>query len=68
MNFRRTKIIATLDPATQEEDILVRLIKGGVDVMRLGMAHASHDWVREVVRLNRAPIHKLGVRIQDRGG
>ncbi len=49
-NFRRTKIIATLGPATESEEMLVRLITAGVDIIRLNMAHAKHDWTREVIR------------------
>ncbi|HKB56757.1 MAG TPA: pyruvate kinase [Lacunisphaera sp.] len=49
-NFRRTKIIATLGPATESEEMLVNLIQAGVDIIRLNMAHAKHDWTREVIR------------------
>ena len=48
--FRRTKIIATLGPATESEAMLVQLITAGVDVIRLNMAHAKHDWTREIIR------------------
>ena len=49
-SFRRTKIIATLGPATESEEMLVKLIAAGVDVIRLNMAHAKHDWTREIIR------------------
>ena len=49
-SVRRTKIIATLGPATESEEMLVKLITAGVDVIRLNMAHAKHDWTREVIR------------------
>jgi pyruvate kinase len=52
--FRRTKIIATLGPATESEEMLVKLIQGGVDVVRLNMAHAKHDWTRMIIRRIRA--------------
>ena len=48
--FRRTKIIATLGPATESEKDLTRLLQAGVDVIRLNMAHAKHDWTRTVIR------------------
>ena len=48
--FRRTKIIATLGPATESEAMLVQLIAAGVDLIRLNMAHAKHDWTREIIR------------------
>jgi pyruvate kinase len=45
---RQTKIIATLGPATDSVDMLSRLLDAGVDVFRLNMSHAPHDWVRRV--------------------
>jgi len=45
---RQTKIIATLGPATDSVEMLSRLMEAGVDVFRLNMSHAPHDWVRRV--------------------
>jgi pyruvate kinase len=47
---RKTKIIATVGPATDSAEMLRQLIQQGVDVFRLNMSHAPHDWVRRVVR------------------
>src|SRR5260370_9413676 len=47
--FRRTRIIATLGPATDSAEMIARLIDAGVDIFRLNMSHAPHDWVRRVV-------------------
>jgi pyruvate kinase len=47
---RKTKIIATLGPATESAETIGRLIDAGVNVIRLNMSHATHDWVRRVVR------------------
>ena len=59
-DFRRTKIIATLGPATESEEMLVKLIQAGVDVVRLNMAHAKHDWTRLIIRRIRAASKKAG--------
>jgi len=37
--FRRTKIVATLGPATDDPKILDKLIEAGVDVVRLNFSH-----------------------------
>jgi len=58
-SFRRTKIIATLGPATESEEMLEKIILAGVDVVRLNMAHASHDWTRTVIRRIRAVSKKI---------
>ena len=46
---RKTKIIATLGPATDSPEMIARLIAAGVNLFRLNMSHAPHDWVRRVV-------------------
>ncbi len=51
---RKTKIVATVGPATESPEMLARLIDAGVNVFRLNMSHAPHDWVRHVVRDIRA--------------
>jgi pyruvate kinase len=51
--MRRTKIIATLGPATWSPAALERLIAMGVNVFRFNMSHAVHDKVRETARLIR---------------
>jgi len=45
----RTKIVATLGPATESPEVIQELIQAGVNVFRLNMSHAPHDWVRRVV-------------------
>ncbi|MCW1915343.1 pyruvate kinase [Luteolibacter sp. GHJ8] len=47
---RRTKIIITLGPATESEEIIGQLIDLGTNVFRLNMSHAKHDWAREMAR------------------
>ena len=51
---RKTKIIATLGPATGSAEMITALINAGVNVFRLNMSHAPHDWVRQVVKHIRA--------------
>jgi pyruvate kinase len=52
--MRKTKIICTLGPATQQTDVLRQLIQKGADVFRLNMSHADHGSVREIVPRIRA--------------
>ena len=40
---RRTKIVATLGPASSSPDMMGRLFRGGVDVFRLNFSHGSHE-------------------------
>ncbi len=48
-DYRHTKIIATIGPATQSDEGLKRLIHQGVDVFRLNMAHGSGDWAADLI-------------------
>jgi pyruvate kinase len=50
---RKTKLIATLGPATESEEMIGQLIDAGVNVFRLNMSHAKHEWAAEMTRLVR---------------
>ncbi len=41
--FRRTKIVATLGPATDDPKVLDEVIAAGVDVVRLNLSHGTHE-------------------------
>jgi len=46
--MRKTKIVATIGPATESPEMLGKLIDAGMNVARLNMSHSSHEWVRRV--------------------
>jgi len=47
---QKTKIIFTIGPATEDEKTLEKLIRAGVDICRINMAHADHAWSREIIQ------------------
>jgi pyruvate kinase len=57
--FRRTKIIFTLGPASESEEMLEKMILAGADVVRLNMAHGTHEWTRETIRRIRAVAERV---------
>src|SRR4051812_33504802 len=63
--MRKTKIIATLGPATESPEMIGKLIDAGMNVARLNMSHSSHKWVRNVVTTIRdaAKARKMSVGI-----
>ncbi|MBM3878080.1 MAG: pyruvate kinase [Verrucomicrobia bacterium] len=61
--MRKTKIVATLGPATDSAETIGALIDAGMNVARLNMSHASHDWVRRVVADIRAASRARGVSV-----
>ena len=51
---RRTKIVATLGPASGDRIMIGRLFAAGADVFRINMSHTSHERMRELVTTIRA--------------
>ena len=47
--LRRTKVVATLGPASSERSIIASLFAAGADVFRINMSHTSHERMRELV-------------------
>ncbi|WP_339836076.1 pyruvate kinase [uncultured Maribacter sp.] len=50
---KKTKIVATLGPATSKKEVLRSMINAGVDVFRINFSHADYDDVRERVKMIR---------------
>src|SRR5258708_12057005 len=42
MNFRRSKIVCTLGPASRSSAMIERLMRAGMDVARLNFSHGTH--------------------------
>ena len=79
--IKRTKIVATLGPASDREDVLRRLVAAGMNVVRLNFSHqkpaarvATIERVRKVSREMNVPIAILGdlrgprIRVGEIGG
>ena len=47
--LRRTKIVATLGPASSDRATIARLFEAGADVFRINMSHTTHERMRELV-------------------
>jgi len=52
--LRRTKIVATLGPASSGQSVIAKLFTAGADVFRINMSHTSHERMRELVAAIRA--------------
>lgn len=53
LSSRKTKIIATLGPASNTHEVISDLIKAGVDVFRLNMSHGEHESHEKLYRIIR---------------
>ena len=61
--FNKTKIVATIGPATSSVDMLEKIILAGVDVCRLNFSHGTYEQHQEVINNIRQVNEKLGTHI-----
>jgi pyruvate kinase len=58
--MRRTKIVATIGPASRSPEVLARMVAAGMDVARLNFSHADHAVHAETVALVREAAERAG--------
>ena len=58
-HYRHTKIIFTIGPSTESEYMLEALMKQHVDICRINMAHADHEWTLATIKR----IRKVGEHV-----
>jgi len=63
MRDRRTKIIATVGPASWDDDVLAQLIEAGADLLRLNFSHADRDRHARTVESIRAAAERAGCEV-----
>jgi pyruvate kinase len=61
--MRRAKIVATIGPASDSEQVLEALIKAGMNVARLNFSHGTHEQHQARVASIRAVSKKLGMSV-----
>ena len=60
---KKTKIVATLGPATSKKEVLRKMIEAGVDVFRINFSHAKYEDVSERIKMIRELNEELGSNI-----
>lgn len=58
--LRRCKIVATLGPASADQETIAALHRAGADLFRINMSHADHDGMRERIAMIRAVEQEVG--------
>src|ERR671924_1677417 len=48
--MRRTKIVCTIGPASDSEEMIARLITAGMDVARVNFSHGTHEYHRGLIQ------------------
>jgi pyruvate kinase len=59
----RTKIVATIGPATSSPEVLREIILQGATTLRLNFSHGDHDVHRRMIRLIRQTSMELGIQV-----
>ncbi len=60
---KRTKIVATLGPATSSKETLKKMMEAGVNVFRINFSHADYDDVQERVKIIRKLSEECGYNV-----
>ena len=53
LNTKKTKIVATLGPATESPEVIKDMMAAGVNVFRINFSHADYDDVRNRIKMIR---------------
>ncbi len=61
--FKKTKIIATVGPASNTKEKLTELVKAGADIFRLNFSHGTHEDHLKVINLVREINEELGTHV-----
>ena len=62
-NMKRTKIVCTIGPACEKEEIITEMIKAGMNVARLNFSHGTHEDHRKKFNLIKQVREKLNAPI-----
>ncbi len=60
---RKAKIVATIGPASEDEDVLERLVRAGMNVARLNFSHGTPEEHAARIRVIRHISEKLGISV-----
>ena len=63
MSTKRTKIVCTMGPATESDEVLRELIKYGMNVARFNFSHGSHAYHRQNIERVRSISEELGIPV-----
>jgi pyruvate kinase len=61
--IRKAKIVATIGPSSESQDMLEKLILAGMNVARLNFSHGTHEQHAERIAMIRSVSEKLGISV-----
>ena len=71
MDIRRSKIVCTIGPSCSDEEVLLNMIRAGMDVARFNFSHGTHEeHGLNMERVRRASLRagkRVGLMLDTRG-
>ncbi|MEA5017234.1 MAG: pyruvate kinase [Erysipelotrichaceae bacterium] len=61
--YRKTKIICTLGPASDSKEMLIKLANAGMNIVRLNFSHGNHEHYKEVIKTVREIEDETGITL-----
>ena len=61
--MRKTRIVCTLGPSTEDVGVLSRLLEAGMNVARFNMAHGDHDYHADMMGRLREASRRTGIPV-----
>lgn len=69
--MKKTKMVCTVGPSCKNEETLKKMIENGMDVVRINMSHATHEFAEHIVstirKLNEELNKNIGILFDTRG-
>ncbi|TNF27195.1 MAG: pyruvate kinase, partial [Bacteroidetes bacterium] len=63
MSFNKTKIVATIGPASSSKEVLREMIHSGMNIARLNFSHGGHEDVLTIIQNIRELNDELGIHV-----
>ncbi len=65
--MKRTKILATLGPATATKETMTRLVKAGTNAFRINLSHGNHEQWSELIKTARSVSSDVAILVDTSG-
>src|SRR3989338_11195667 len=69
--MRRTKIVCTIGPKTESEEMIEKLAKAGMNIARINMSHGNSGWnskiMKRIKKISRKTALPIGLMLDTQG-
>ena len=65
--MKKTKIIATIGPSSDDEETIRKMIEGGMNVARINCSHGDHGYISDIIRMIRNIDDNIAILLDTKG-